>query len=99
MEERGVTVKALIRDKGETITENMDVDWIDWQTGHPLTSKAWCGGPYTLVENYVPPKCEDEPEIYDIIEPPAEEPEVEDEDEYVIIDGKRYSKEELRALL
>ena len=99
MEERGVTVKALIRNKGETITENMGVDWIDWKTGYPLTSKAWCGGPYTLVENYIPPINEDENGIYDIVESPMEESEVVEDDDYVIIEGKRYSKEELRSLL
>ena len=88
-------MKALIRNEGETVTEDMNIPCIDWKTGYPLTGEKWFGGPYTLVQNYVPPK-DDEPESYEIVE---SEPEVEDEDDYVIIDGKKYSKEELRALL
>ena len=91
-------MKALIRNKGETLTEAMGVDYIDWNTGAPLTNKAWCGGPYTLVQNYVPPK-DDEPAQYDEVLVEPAQVEVEDEDDYVVIDGKRYSKEELRALL
>ena len=89
-------MKALIRNKYETITESMCIDWIDWTTGAPLTNKEWSGGSYQLIQNYVPPQ-EDTPESYEeIVVEPAQ---VEVEDDYVIIDGKRYSKEELRALL
>ena len=49
-------MKALIRNKGETITEDNHIAGIDWQTGAPLTNAAWYGGPYTLVQNYVPPE-------------------------------------------
>ena len=89
-------MKALIRNNNETITEDMSVAGIDWNTGAPLTNEAWCGGRYTLVANYVPP-VDDEPETYnEIVE---SEQVVEEDENYVIIDGKRYSKEELRALL
>jgi len=91
-------MKALIRHKGETVTEDMNIPCIDWNTGAPLTNKAWCGGPYTLVQNYVPPQ-EGTPESYEEIVVKPAQVEVEDENDYVIIDGKRYSKEELRALL
>ena len=96
-------MKALVRNEGETVTENMNIDGINWTNGYPLTSSAWCGGPYTMVQNYVPPK-DDAPAQYEeiVVEPEqveVEEEVVEDEDDYVIIDGKRYSKEELRALL
>ena len=96
-------MKALIRNKGETILETAQIDGIDWTTGAPLTNPTWLGGPYTLVQNYVPP-VDDEPTQYGevIVEPEqveVEEEVVEDEDDYVIIDGKRYSKEELRSLL
>ena len=89
-------MKALIRGEGETVRETDGIEGIDWNTGAPLTNEAWCGGPYTLVQNYVPPK-DNAPESYEeiILEPEQ----VEDEDDYVIIDGKKYSKEELRALL
>ena len=96
-------MKALIRNKGETVTEDMDIPCIDWKTGYPLTGEKWFGGPYTLVQNYVPPK-DDEPAQYEevLVEPAqveVEEEVVEDEDDYVIIDGKKYRKEELRSLL
>jgi len=95
-------MKALVRNEGETVTEDMCISFIDWNTGYPLTNEKWFGGPYTLVQNYVPPK-DDEPAQYEevVIEPEQVEveEEIEDEDEYVIIDGKKYSKEELRSLL
>ena len=91
-------MKALIRNEGETVTEDMNIPCIDWNTGYPLTNAKWFGGPYTLVQNYVPPK-DDEPAQYEevVVEP---EPAVEDdEDDYVIINGVRYSKAELRRLI
>lgn len=94
-------MKALIRNEGETITEDMNIPCIDWSTGYPLTNPKWFGGPYTMVQNYVPPQ-EDTPESYEeiVVEPEQVEVEVEEnEDDYVIIDGKKYSKEELRSLL
>lgn len=53
-------MKALIRNEGETITEDMRIPYIDWQTGVPLTDPACAGGPYQLVLNYIPPKEETE---------------------------------------
>ena len=47
-------MKALIRKLGETITEEMHIPAIDWNTGAPLTNPGWSGGPYILVNNYVP---------------------------------------------
>ena len=91
-------MKALIRNEGETVTEDMGIAGIDWQTGAPLTNTAWCGGPYVLVANYVAPKNGDEAPTYEVIEPEPEVEETEDPD-IVVIDGKQYSKEELRALL
>lgn len=46
-------MKALIRNKGETVRETDGIKGIDWKTGAPLTNPEWCGGPYRLVENYV----------------------------------------------
>ena len=95
-------MKALIRESGETVTEKDEIAGIDWNTGAPLTNEAWCGGPYTLMQNYIPPK-EDEPAQYEeVLVEPAQvevEEEVTEDDDYVIIDGKRYSKAELRSLL
>ena len=91
-------MRALIRNEGETVTEAMNIPGINWDTGMPMTNPVWAGGSYTLVQNYIPPQ-EDAPESYEevLIEP---DPVVEEnDDEYVVIDGKRYSKAELRSLL
>lgn len=50
----GDTVKALIRHEYETVKENDGVPGIDWNTGAPLTNPGWSGGPYILVNDYVP---------------------------------------------
>ena len=49
-------MKALIRNEGETVTENDGITGIEWRNGWPLTDPAWSGGPYRLVDNYIPPK-------------------------------------------
>lgn len=56
-------MKALIRLKGEIITEDMKMVGIDWNTGMPLTNPDWAGGSYTLIDNYEPPM-EDDIEEY-----------------------------------
>ena len=63
-------MKALIRNIKETVTEDSDIPGIDWETGMPLTNPDWAGGPYTLIENYIP-SIED-PEENVIAEPKAE---------------------------
>ena len=88
-------MKALIRNEGETVTENDGIEGIDWQTGAPLTNPAWAGGPYQLVQNYIPPQ-EDAPETYEIVEP---EPEPVVEEETVVINGVTYTKAQLREML
>lgn len=93
-------MKALIRNEGETITENMDIPCIDWSTGYPLTGAKWFGGPYRLVQNYVAPAEDQEASYEEIaVEEPAEPVVEENEDDYVVINGVRYSKDELRSLL
>lgn len=47
-------MKALIRNRSETVTEADDIPGIDWKTGMPLTNPVWAGGPYILVNDYVP---------------------------------------------
>lgn len=47
-------MKALIREPGETVTESDGIAFIDWKTGAPLTNPDWFGGPYRLVDDYVP---------------------------------------------
>ena len=97
-------MKALIRDERETVTENMGIAGIDWNTGYPLTNAKWFGGPYTLIENYVPEVEEDLDFIRKLHEELVEEQETEpvveeNEDDYVTINGVRYSKAELRSLI
>ena len=96
-------MKALVRNPGETVTEADDIPCIDWKTEYPLTGEKWFGGPYTLVQNYVPPR-NDEPAQYEEVivedpEPIPQEEEVVEDDDYVVIGGVRYSKEELRSLI
>ena len=55
-------MKALIRNEGETVTENDGIVGIDWNTGAPLTNESWASGPYTLVNDYVPPEPVEDPE-------------------------------------
>ena len=88
-------MKALIRNEGETVTEDMGIPGIDWNTGWPLTDPVWAGGPYQLVQNYVPP-VEDVPETYEIVEP---EPEPVVEEDTVVINGVTYTKAQLREML
>lgn len=47
-------MKALIRNEGETVTQDMGFTFIDWNTGTPLTNSEWYGGPYILMNDYVP---------------------------------------------
>lgn len=96
-------MKALIRNKGETVLETDGIAGIEWQTGAPLTNPAWAGGPYQLVQNYVPPQ-EDAPETYEIIEAEPE-PEIVpdgvevDLNDIVMINGVAYTKAQLREML
>lgn len=95
-------MRALIRNKGETIIESDGLN-VDWNTGHPFTDQKYFGGPYTLVQNYVPP-VDDTPARYEEVvvedpEPIPQEEEVVEDDDYVVIGGVRYSKEELRSLI
>lgn len=85
-----------MRNPGETVTEDAGIPGIEWKTGHPLTSPGWVGGPYKLVDNYVPPP--DEEDIVQVEQPKTKE-EIVDDNDYVVIEGKKYNKEELRSLL
>jgi len=53
-------MKALIRNRGETVTQDMGFTFINWNTGAPLTNPDWYGGPYILVNDYVPDNPEDD---------------------------------------
>ena len=53
-------MKALVRNN-EIVLEIYNIDGIDWNTGAPLTNKAWYGGPYKLINDYHPPEITEEP--------------------------------------
>lgn len=97
-------MKALIRRKFETITQDMNIPFIDWDTGAPLTNDEWSGGPYTLVNDYVPPEPaegSEEPEPVQstpVEEKPSEQPS-EPLPETVTYGGKEYTLEELKKLI
>lgn len=55
-------MKALMRNN-EIIVENYNLKGIDWETGAPLTNDWWDGGPYTLIEDYIPPTYNENGEI------------------------------------
>ena len=89
-------MKALIRNPGETVLETYDIPCIDWTTGAPLTNSGWFGGPYTLVNDYVPTIGEDDVEFEIQARGTGQE---HYESETVTIDGKEYTRAELLALL
>ena len=82
-------MKALIRNPGETVTEEMGIPGIDWDTGMPLTNPAWAGGPYQLVDNYVELA---DGAIYDAaVYPEPEDPVAEGNvQDIIVIDGVTY---------
>ena len=97
-------MKALVRNKGETVTENDNIIGIDWDTGAPLTNEAWAGGTYALVNDYVlsePVEGLEEPQPVQstpVEEKPAEQDAV-DLTETVTYGGKEYTLEELKKLI
>lgn len=82
-------MKALIRNPGETVTEDMGIPGIDWDTGMPLANPVWAGGPYQLVDNYVEMA---DGAIYDVaLYPEPEDPVAEDNvQDTIVIDGVTY---------
>ena len=79
-------MKALIRNEGETVTEDMGHSFIDWNTGAPLTNPEWCGGPYQLVDNYVEVA---DGAVYDVAVYSEPEDPVADT---IVIDGVTYTR-------
>lgn len=85
-------MKALIRNEGETVTDCMGVPGINWDTGYPLTCKGWVGGPYVLVNDYVP---EDPTSNFTTIPTPAsaQDPAIEEAvPDTIVIDGVTYTR-------
>lgn len=88
-------MKALIRDKGETVTEEMEIPGINWCNGYPLTASGWAGGPYTLVNDYV--ATADESVEFELSARGSGEEHF--NEETVVIDGKEYTRAELLEIL
>lgn len=82
-------MKALIRNAGETVTEDMHIPGIDWDTGMPMTCRDWAGGPYQLVDNYVEVA---DGAIYDVAVYPEHEDPAEDPADTIVIDGVTYTR-------
>lgn len=88
-------MKALLRHKGETVHETDGITGIDWNTGAPLTNPDWYGGPYILVNNYVPSV---EDDFAEDSEPISATAEMQDTDAPVpvggtiVIDGVTYTR-------
>lgn len=85
-------MKALLRDEGETVTQDTGLTFINWNTGAPLTNREWYGGPYTLVNDYVP---EDPASNFAAIPTPAstQDPAVEEAvPDTIVIDGVKYAR-------
>ena len=88
-------MKALIRKPGETVTENDSITFINWNTGAPLTSPDWFGGPYVLVNDYVP---EDPADDFALADPTPAAAGTQDPDAPVpvggtiVIDGVTYTR-------
>lgn len=86
-------MKALIRGIGEIITEDMGLPGINWDTGAPLTNPEWAGGPYILVNDYVP---EDPADDFVPADPtpaaaPVQDPAADVQDT-IVIDGVTYTR-------
>ena len=85
-------MKALLRKKGETVTEADGLVFINWTTGAPLTNPGWSGGPYTLVDDYIP---EDPASNFVAIPAPAsaQDPAAEEAaPDTIVIDGVTYTR-------
>ena len=83
-------MKALIRNPGETVTQDMGFTFIDWISGAPLTRPDWYGGPYILVNDYVP---EDPADDFVLADPtPAAAQDPDDVQDTIVIDGVTYTR-------
>ena len=82
-------MKALLRNPGETITEDMGIPGIEWNTGYPLTVPGWAGGPYRLVDNYVEVA---DGAIYDVAVYPESEDPADGVQDTIVIDGVTYTR-------
>lgn len=83
-------MKALIRNNSDPILETMNIPFINWNTGAPLTNPDWFGGPYRLVDNYVALA---DGAIYDVaVYPEPEDPADDNGQDTIVIDGVTYTR-------
>ena len=84
-------MKALLRDEGETVTQDMGLTFINWNTGAPLTNRDWFGGSYVLVNDYV----REDPAGEFTTDPapePVQDPLEEAVPDSIVIDGVTYTR-------
>jgi hypothetical protein len=68
----------------------MDIPGINWNNGMPLTNPVWAGGPYILVNDYVP---DDPADDFGEDPEPAAAPVTEDQvQDTIVIDGVVYRR-------
>jgi hypothetical protein len=84
-------MKALIRNPDETVTEDMHVPGINWDNGMPLTNPVWAGGPYILVNDYVPDDPADDFDLADPTPAASQDPAADVQDT-IVIDGVTYTR-------
>lgn len=86
-------MKALIRNEGETVTDCMGVPGINWDTGYPLTASGWAGGPYVLVNDYVPEDPVSNFAVTSAAPASAQDPVIEEAaPDTIVIDGVKYAR-------
>lgn len=86
-------MKALIRNPGETVTEADSIPCIDWNTGAPLTNPGWSGGPYILVNDYVPEDPADDFMLVDPTPAASQDPDAPvPVGDTIVIDGVTYTR-------
>lgn len=87
------------------MTEGMGHSFICWKTGAPLTNPDWFGGPYVLVNDYVPDAVQAPPAqasaadgaTYGCTNPsaasqPADAPAQDPPADTIVIDGVTYTR-------
>ena len=87
-------MKALKRGS-EIVTEEMNIPCINWNNGAPLTNPGWFGGPYILVNDYVP---DDPADDFVLADPAPAAAGTQDPDapvpvgDTIVIDGVTYTR-------
>ena len=83
-------MKALVRRRFETITQDMGLSFINWNTGAPLTNADWSGGSYVLVNDYVSEDLEGDCTTIDPTPASTQDPVEDGAPDTIVIDGVTY---------